>query len=66
MFIEQKDIDLALEIEQSVRPEEMDLYLECMNNKPMSKRVTRIELRDGCILTFNVFLVCRKNNDLDT
>lgn len=54
-----EDINLALNIEQSLKPEEMELYLECLNNKPMSQRKTSQELRDGCILTNSVFLTCR-------
>lgn len=49
------DIRAALEVEESVGAEEMDLYLECLNELPMSRRATDQELRDGCILTFHVF-----------
>ena len=54
----QADIDFALEVEKSVKPEEQELYLKCLG-KPMSERTTPQELRDGCILTNMVFLVCR-------
>ncbi len=47
----QADIDAALQIEKSVKKNEMDLYLEYMNNLPMSSRKTPRELRDGCILS---------------
>ena len=54
-----EDIWAALEVEESVGEGEMDLYLECLNEMPMSKRLTDQELRDGCILTFNVFVRVR-------
>ncbi len=59
----QKDIDLALSIEKEVKPEEMADYLDCMNDKPMSKRVTNRELRDGCILTHGVYIQCCKSDE---
>lgn len=51
------DIDRALHCEQLVTPEEKDLYLECMNNRPMSVRTEPRDQRSGCILT-NVFISC--------
>ncbi len=65
----QEDIDRMLQVEASVRPEEMGLYLECMNGIPLSERVKSPrpldaegrDVRDGCILT-GVFLRCRKQN----
>jgi hypothetical protein len=53
---EQNHIDFSLGIEKKVPKEEMALYLECMNNVPMSQRVSDIELHDGCILTNFVYL----------
>lgn len=47
----QEHIDHALAVEKTVRPHEMSRYLEYLNNKPMSKRTTDQQLRDGCILT---------------
>jgi len=44
-------IESAFAVERSVLSKNLDLYMECMNNKPMSKRVTDQEIRDGCILT---------------
>lgn len=47
----QADIDSALQIEKSVQSNETSLYLEYLNNFPMSERKTPRELRDGCILS---------------
>jgi hypothetical protein len=52
-----------------ISPDEMPLYMECMNNVPLSTRVRAPrpcdgegrDVRDGCILT-GVFLQCRKPN----
>jgi hypothetical protein len=62
----QKDIDFCLEVENSVPQNELPLYLECLNNKPLSERLLNPEdsdfegrdIRDGCILT-HIFLTCR-------
>jgi hypothetical protein len=62
----QVDIDRCLAIEASVTPDEMPLYMECMNNVPLSTRIRAPrpcdaegrDVRDGCILT-GVFLQCR-------
>lgn len=54
----QADIDEALRIEVEVPAGAQVLYLECLNGVPMSKRITDQELRDGCILTHHVYLVC--------
>ena len=32
------------------------LYMECLNNRPMSARTEPRDVRDGCILTGSVFL----------
>ena len=63
----QADIAACLAVEKSVKPDEMPLYLECMNMVPLSVRVKSPrpldaegrDVRDGCILT-GVFLRCRK------
>jgi hypothetical protein len=55
----QEIIDAALSIEKSVKSEDWDLYLECMNGVPMSERVKNPrpldrdgrDVRDGCILS---------------
>lgn len=47
----QKDINAALDIEMAVPKEKWPLYLEYMNDKPMSKRSAPQEIRDGCILS---------------
>ena len=55
----QADIDRCLAIEASVTPDEMPLYMECMNNVPLSVRVRSPrpcdcegrDVRSGCILT---------------
>lgn len=52
----QEDIDTALKIESEVSDENMKLYLECLNNKPMSERSEDRELRDGCILTHHIYM----------
>lgn len=47
----QADIEAAIQIEKRVRQTDRELYLEFMNNFPMSDRKTARELRDGCILS---------------
>jgi hypothetical protein len=56
----EEHIQAALDVEKNAT-EEWDLYLECLNGKPMSQRITDQELRDGCVLTFSVFNRCRKD-----
>ena len=46
----QADIDAAFEIEKNVGQNNRSLYLDYMNNVPMSARKTPRELRDGCML----------------
>jgi hypothetical protein len=58
--VPQEDINLALEIEKNVPPNERELYLECMGDKPMSAREGYQSVRDGCILTHHVYLKCSK------
>jgi hypothetical protein len=63
----QVDIDRCLAIEASVAEDERALYLECMDNIPLSTRVKSPrpldavgrDVRDGCILT-GVFVRCRE------
>lgn len=55
-IVPEEDINKALAIERGVPAQYWDLYLECLNDKPMSKRTTDTELRDGCILTHGVFM----------
>lgn len=57
----QEHIDAAIAVENSVQPDELTLYLECMNGVPMSSRETPRDLRDGCILTHSVFVRIRGN-----
>jgi hypothetical protein len=52
----QEHINMALFIEDNVTPEQLDLYLEVMNNKMMKDRVTNRELHDGCILVNSVWI----------
>lgn len=47
----QEHIDWAIGVEKNVSEKEMSLYLDCMNNKPMSQRTESREIYDGCILT---------------
>lgn len=64
----QEDIDHCLAIENSVKPEEKALYLECMNGIALSERIRSPrpldaegrDVRDGCILT-GVFMMCRND-----
>jgi hypothetical protein len=46
----QADIQWALAVEAAVPEHLRALYLEYLNNVPMSQRQTDRELRDGCIL----------------
>jgi hypothetical protein len=63
----QADIDWALSVQNSVKPEEMALYMECMNGRNMSERINNRDInerepgrdiRDGCLLT-GIFVTCR-------
>lgn len=61
----QEDIDRMLAVEQSVTPEEGDLFMECMNGRTLSERIKSPveseqgrDVRDGCILV-GVFMRCR-------
>jgi hypothetical protein len=63
----QEDIEQMLAVERSVTADEKELYLECMNGRPLSERLSDPskdedipgrDVRDGCILT-GVFIMCR-------
>lgn len=63
----QDDIDWALSVQHSVKPEEMPLYNECMNGRNMTERINNRDInerepgrdiRDGCLLT-GIFVTCR-------
>jgi hypothetical protein len=47
----QADIDWALRVEKSVTDANREVYLDYLNQKPMSERTADQEVRDGCILT---------------
>jgi hypothetical protein len=49
------DVDVVLEEEAALMPDEMDAWLEVCNGRPMSERKTEQEQRDGCILFHHVF-----------
>jgi hypothetical protein len=63
----QVDIDRCLAIEESVKPDEMALYLECMNGIKLCDRIKSPrpldregrDVRNGCILV-GVFVAYRK------
>jgi len=67
-----EDVEWALKVERSVRSRERALYLECMDNVPMSQRVSNPrkldavgrDVRDGCLLT-GVFCDCREDQVID-
>lgn len=52
--------DEMLEMEKVALQKERELYLECLNNKPLTERKTQMEIRDGCILFWNVYVICSK------
>ncbi len=52
MHTPQKDIEVALQVERDVAPENLQKYLEVLNGVPMHLQ----EVRDGCILTHHVYL----------
>lgn len=57
----EEDIEKAREIEKTLGVQYSKLYNNCLNNKPMSKRVSDLDLRDGCILTWNIFMFIIQN-----
>ncbi len=56
MHTPQKDIEVALQVEGDVAPENLQKYLEALNGVPMHLRKSPQEVRDGCILTHHVYL----------
>lgn len=50
-----------LEKEKEYLKMDRELYMECLNNKPLCERVTRQEKRDGLILYWHVYKVCSAN-----
>jgi hypothetical protein len=44
-----------LENEQKYLKNDRDRYLDCLNNKPLSDRITDLEIRSGLILYWNVY-----------
>jgi hypothetical protein len=50
-----------LKMEEGYLKTHRNLYLECLNNKPLKDRKTDQEIRDGLILFHHVFGVCVKN-----
>ena len=44
-----------LKNEQTYLKTDRDRYMECMNGKPLSERVTPQEIRDGLILYWHVY-----------
>ncbi len=55
-----KEIVAILDKEKEYLKLDRSLYMECMNNKPLVARKTEQEKRDGLILFYNVYLVCKK------
>ena len=51
MITPQEDIEYARWVESKAQQYDINLYMKCMNNLPMSERKTNQEIRDGCILT---------------
>ena len=57
-----EDMAIAQAIEDAVLPEQMELYLECMNGVMLKDRTSARDIRDGCILIHNVFKVIVDSN----
>ena len=51
-----------LTIETEALTNDRALYLECLNGKPLTERKTDQEIRDGCLLFWRVYMICRKNS----
>lgn len=51
--------DALLDEEAKALQNAADLYLECLNGKPLKDRHTPQEIRDGLILFHHVYKVCR-------
>lgn len=58
-----EDMAIAQAIEDAVTPEQMELYLNCMDGFMLKDRTTARDIRDGCILIHNVFKVIVDNDD---
>lgn len=56
------DILSLLDKEKEYLKKDRELYLECLNNKLLTGRKTDQEKRDGLILFWNVYMVCRKKD----
>lgn len=52
---DEEKIALLLDNEQQYLQTHRELYLECLNNKPLKDRKTAQEIRDGLILYWNVY-----------
>ena len=50
-----------LKMEEGFLKTHRNLYMECLNNKPLKDRKTDQEIRDGLILFHHVFGGCMKN-----
>ena len=63
MSVPEADRQLALDIEQEALKNHDDwlLYIRCMNDMPMSERISDQEIRDGCILTHHVYKFLKEN-----
>ena len=55
--------DRMLEIERVALDTDKTMYLECLNNKPLTERNDKQEIRDGCILFWNVYCLIRNINE---
>lgn len=49
-----------LEAEQTALETDRELYLVCLNNKPLKDRITNQEIRDGLIL-YHVYRFIKDN-----
>ena len=52
----------VLQKEEQALKEDKDLYLECLNNKPLKDRKTEQEKRDGLILFWHVYMFIKNNS----
>jgi hypothetical protein len=57
---DREQLKFLLKCEEKWLQTHRDLYLECLNNKPLKDRKTDQEIRDGLILYHHVFGVCVK------
>jgi hypothetical protein len=49
----------TLQAELQYLQDDRDLYLECLNDKPLKDRSTDQEIRDGLIIFHHVYLTIR-------